>query len=105
VAVVSVATLNVKPDRYEDFLETTRKAKTVLEKCGARNVRLMAALTAGEASGSLAMSWEADDFGSQGAVLDKFVADPEGLELFMATNTTAGPTAGFQSSIWVDVPL
>jgi hypothetical protein len=30
---VSVATLNVKPDRYEDFLETSRKAKAVLEKC------------------------------------------------------------------------
>ena len=105
MAVVSASTLTVKPDRYEDFLETTRKAKAILEKCGAKNVRLLAALTAGEASGSVAMSWEADDFGSQGAVLDKFVADPEGLALFMASNTTAGPTAGFQSSIWVDVPL
>ncbi len=65
----------------------------------------MAALTAGQASGSLAMSWEADDFGSQGAVLDKFLADPQGLALMTAVNTTAGPTGGFQSSIWVDVPL
>src|SRR5215472_14248449 len=105
MAVVSATTMTVKPDRYEDFLETTRKAKVVLEKCGARNVRLMAALTAGEASGSLAMTWEADDFGGQGAVLDKFVADSEGMALLMETNTTAGPTAGFQSSIWVDVPL
>jgi hypothetical protein len=105
MAVVSVTTLSVKPDRYEDFLETTRKAKTILEKSGARNLRLLAALTAGEATGSLAMTWEVDDFAAQGAVLDKFLADPEGLALISSTNTTAGPTAGFQSTIWVDVPL
>jgi hypothetical protein len=105
MAVVSVTTLTVKPDRYEDFLETTRKAKAILEKSGAKNVRLLAALTAGEASGSLATTWEADDFAAQGAVLDKFLADPEGLALLTSTNTTAGPTAGFQSTIWVDVPL
>jgi hypothetical protein len=105
MAVVSVTTLTVKPDRYEDFLETSRKAKAILEKSGAKNVRLLAALTAGEASGSLATTWEADDFAAQGAVLDKFLADPEGLALLTSTNTTAGPTAGFQSTIWVDVPL
>jgi hypothetical protein len=105
MAVVSVATLTIKPDRYEDFLADTRKSKAILEKCGARNVRLLAALTAGQASGSLALTWEADDFGAQGAVLDKFLADPEGLALITSTNTTAGPTAGFQSTIWVDVPL
>jgi hypothetical protein len=105
MAVVSVTTVTVKPDRYEDFLETTRKSNAILEKCGAKNVRLLAALTAGEASGSLAMIWEADDFGAQGAVVDKFLADSEGLALVTATNTTGGPTVGFQSSIWVDVPL
>jgi hypothetical protein len=105
MAVVSATSVTVKPDHYEDFLATTRKAKAVLEKCGARNIRLMAALTAGEASGSLAMTWEANDFGSQGAIMDRFVADSEGLALLMETNTTSGPTAGFGSSIWVDVPL
>jgi hypothetical protein len=105
MAVVSVTTLTVKPDRYEDFLADTRKSKALLEKSGARNVRLLAALTAGEATGSLALTFEVDDFAAQGAVLDKFLADPEGLALISATNTTAGPTVGFQSSVWVDVPL
>ena len=105
MAVVSVTTLSLKPDRYEAFLDTTRKSKALLEKHGAKNVRLIAALSAGEASGSLALTWEADDFGSQGAVMDKFLADEEGLALLMSSNTSEGPSIGFQSSIWVDVPL
>jgi hypothetical protein len=43
MAVVSVTTLTVKPDRYEDFVETTRQARKILEKCGARDVRLLRA--------------------------------------------------------------
>jgi len=105
MAVVSVTTLTVKPDRYESFLETTRKSKALLERSGAKSVRLIAALSAGEASGSVALTWEADDFGAQGAVMDRFLADPEGLALVMSSNTSDGPTAAFQSSIWVDVPL
>lgn len=105
MAVVSVTTLTVKPDRYEAFLETTRKSKALLERCGAQNVRLIAALSAGEASGSVALTWEAGDFGLQGAVMDRFLRDPEGLALITSSNTSDGPTSGFQSSIWVDVPL
>jgi hypothetical protein len=105
MAVVSVTTLTSKPDRYEDLLADIRKAKAILEKSGARNVRLLAALTAGEATGSLASTFEVDDFAAQGAVMDKFLADAEGLALIQQSNTTASPIAGFQSTIWVDVPL
>jgi hypothetical protein len=105
MAVVTVSTLNVKPDRYAEFLETSRKTKAILEKCGASNVRVLAALTAGQASGTLAMSFETDTFAAQGSVIDKFFADPEGLALTVSSNTSTSPTTGFQSAIWVDVPL
>jgi hypothetical protein len=49
--------------------------------------------------------YEAEDFASQGAVVDRFLADPEGMAIMTAINTTAGPTAGFQSSLWIDVPV
>ena len=105
MAVVSVTTLTVKPDRFDEALADVRKVKAIFEKIGARNVRLLAALVAGEATGGLAFTYEADDFAAQGAMQDKFFADPEGLALTSAVNTTAGPVAGFQSTIWVDVPL
>jgi hypothetical protein len=105
MAIISVTSMSVKPDSYEEFLKTTRKAKAVLENSGARKVRLMAALAAGEASGSVAMTWEAEDFAAQGAVMDKFLADDMGLALIMSSNTSGSPTSSFRSSLWVDVPF
>ena len=105
MAVLAASTVTAKPDRYEDFVGDCRKTKTIMEKNGAQNVRLLAGLVSGEATGSFVFTYEAADFGAAGAMLDKFLADPEGLGLITSTNTTTGPTASFQSSMWVDVPL
>jgi hypothetical protein len=105
MAVTQVATLTLKPDSYQALLEQHRKAKAVLERCGARNVRLMGTILAGAASGTLAVSFEADDYASIGAVTDRLLADPDGMELLMQTNSASGPIAGFQSSIWSDIEV
>jgi hypothetical protein len=105
MAVVNVTTFTVRPDRFEDALADNRKAKAILEKHGARNVRVLAGLVAGQATGTLAFIFEADDFASWGAVEDKFFADPEGMALVQSTGASAGPIPGFQSAVYVDVPL
>jgi len=105
MAVVSVTTGTVKPDRFEDFLEVMRKGKAITEKCGGRNVRLLSAVVAGEATGGMALISEADDFAALGAVTDKFMADPEGVALMSSMNTTDGSVTGGKSTIWVEVPL
>ena len=105
MGVMSVTTYTVKPDRYDDFLSDVRTSKPILERSGAQNIRMVAALVAGEATGTLALTWEADGFAAQGAVLDKLLADPEMLALISSVNTTAGTTTGFQATTWVDVPL
>jgi hypothetical protein len=74
-----------------------------VEKHGGKNVRLLAGLVAGQQTGSLAFTFEADDFGGYGAYLDKALADPQIGEL-MSTGD-ASPMAGFQTTLWVDVPL
>ena len=51
------------------------------------------------------MTWEAANNASYGAVMDKFLADPEGVALLMDSNSPEGPTAAFQSSIWGDIDL
>jgi len=33
--------MTITPDRYEDFIATTKKSKSILKKCGAKNVRLI----------------------------------------------------------------
>ena len=105
MAVVFVNAETVKPDRYDDYLAQVRQIKAVVERCGGKNVRLLAALVGGQATGSMAFTVEADDFGAMGAVTDKIFNDPEG-QAFMATvNTSSYAGAGGQGSYWVDVPL
>jgi hypothetical protein len=104
MAVVTVTTLTVKPDRYQEYLDqVARKAKPIIEKAGGKNVRLLAGLVAGQATGSLVFIFEADDFSAFGATSDKFLADPEFVAL-MSTGT-ASPVASYQATMWVDVPL
>jgi hypothetical protein len=105
MAVTQVATLTLKPDGYQALLDQHRKAKAILERCGARNVRLMGTMLAGEATGTLAVSFEADDYASIGAVTDKLLADPDGIALLMQTNSASGPIAAFQASVWSDIEV
>jgi hypothetical protein len=103
MAVANVTTITVKPDRYQDWLEVARKARTLIEKYGGKNIRVLAGLVAGQATGSLVYISEADDFAAAGGVLHKILPDPVGREV-MSTGS-ASPTAGYQTTFWVDVPL
>jgi len=103
VAITSVTVLAVKPGRYDDFLKQQNEAEALLEKCGAKNLRLMVGLTAGEASGSIVTTFEADDFTAHGKVMDAFFAGG-GVEIMQAINGEDSPIATWQSSTYVDVP-
>ena len=54
MAVVSAATMTLKPGGYAAFTELHKKSKAILERCGAKNVRLLGTLVAGQASASIA---------------------------------------------------
>ena len=105
MAVVSVTNITIRPGTYVAFLETSRKAQAVLERCGAKNFRVLGTLVAGEATSSFATIWEADDYASYGVVMDKFLADAEAMSLLLESNSADGPTASFQGSLWSDIPM
>jgi hypothetical protein len=105
MAVVLASTVTVKPDRFEEFLELNRKSKPLLEKAGAKNFRVLAGLVAGEATGSFVVTFEADDFAAWGSMMGNFLGDPEGQAFMSSLSTGASPIPGYQSAIWVDVPL
>lgn len=60
------------------FLEYHGKTKAVLERLGARNVRLMGSI-GGDAGGALAVSMEFDDYAGYGKFTDAMLADPDGM--------------------------
>jgi len=103
--MLTVNSFTAKPDRFEEAVEEVRKIKTVVEKHGGKNVRLLAALVAGQATGSLAFIIEADTFAANGALTDKFLADPEGMAQMAAGNSSAGAITGTQTTQWVEIPL
>jgi hypothetical protein len=105
MAVVQVVTVAVKPDRMEDYLALVRRIKPLLEKCGDRNIRVLTGVVAGEATGSVVFSAEVDDFAAAGGALDKFLADPEGQAAMATTTASDSPTASYQVSYWMDIPL
>jgi hypothetical protein len=105
MAVVFVSTETVKPDRYDDYLTQIRQLKAIVERCGGKNVRLLAGLVAGEATGTMTLIVEADDFGAMGAATDKILIDPEGQAFMASLNNSSYPGTGGHGSYWMDVPL
>jgi hypothetical protein len=103
MAVVSTTTVQVKPDRFQEWLDTMRKVKPIMEKAGARDTRVLVGLVAGEATGTIVVVSEADDFAGAGAVFDHVFADPE-VQKALALGE-GNPMIGWQTSLFVDVPL
>jgi hypothetical protein len=68
-------------------------------------IRVLGTLVAGEATSSFATIWEADDYASYGAVMDKFLGNADAMKLLMEANSADGPTASFQGSLWSDIDL
>jgi len=93
----------VKPDRWEEFVEQARKVKSIFERHGGKNIRLLAGLVAGQQTGAIVGTVEFDDMSAYGAFEDKVLADPE-MPPMMSGND-ANPVAGPQTSIFLDVPL
>src|SRR4249920_134638 len=100
MAVIAASTLTLKPGAYPAFLEYHGKTKPVLERCGARNVRLMGSIGGGDAGGALAVSLEFDDYASYGKFMDAMVADPEGMAMLSSIGTDESPLVSFQQSVW-----
>ena len=103
MTVVSTTIVQVKPDRFEEWRDQIRKVKPILEGCGGKNMRVLVGLVAGQQTGTIVVTLEADDFAAAGAVQDKAIANPEVRG--MMTVGDASPMSGFQTSQFIDVPL
>ena len=99
MAVISVTTLTVGPG-WDQFMDDQKKAKAILEKHGAKNVRLLAEVAGSVPSGTVHSTFEADDLGSLGKVLDAVYADPEILGMMQDSSATS-----WTSSILGEIPL
>ena len=99
MTVISVTQVSVPVGGWEEALASQKQAKALMEGHGVKNYRAMFGMVAGEATGVIASTWEADDFGAQGAIMDKILADTE-MQALMA-----GAPTGWRTTSWVEIPL
>jgi hypothetical protein len=105
MAIVTATNFRLKPGGLEVFRKDVGQAKAALERCGAKKVRVLAAIVGGEATTSLAISWEADNYESYGKVIDKYQADPEGAAQVLAFSSPYSATDSIQSTVWQEINL
>ena len=99
MTVFGVTQTSVPVGGWEEALAGQKQAKGLMERHGAKNYRAMFGMVAGEATGVIASTWEADDYAAHGAIMDKILADPEVQALM------AGAPTGWRTTSWVEVPL
>jgi hypothetical protein len=101
MGVMNVTTLTAQPGGWDQLVENTQKAKVILEKYGARNVRLLAPIAGAEPAGTAHSVFEADDLATLGRILDSIFADPEMLALMQS----GAESATWTTSILGDLPI
>jgi len=99
VTVINASTLTLKPGAYPAFLEQHGKTKAVLERLGAKNVRLMGTI-GGDAGVAIAVSMEFDDYAGYGKFMDAMLADQDGLAALTSIGTDENPIVSYQQTVW-----
>jgi hypothetical protein len=99
MTVIVATTMTLKPGAYPALLEQHGQSKALLERFGARNIRLMGSI-GGDAGGALAMSMEFDDYASHGKFTDAMLADPDGLAMLSGVGTDESPVVSYQQTVW-----
>lgn len=99
MTVMAATMMTLKPGGYEAFLEGHQKSKVVLERLGAKNVRLMGTLS-GPDGPAVVASFEFDDHASYGRFMDTMATDPEMLAMVQSAGTDESPVASYRASVW-----
>jgi len=95
----------IKPGRYDDFLSQGLEVSKLVERHGARNVRLLTAGAAGEQQGRWVFNTEHEGLEEYGAFIDELMRDGEMLALMTRLQSEANPVLIEQQTVAVEVPI
>ena len=100
MAVANVTTITVQNlDGWNQMMDGYQKSKAILEKYGAKNVRLLVPVSGGGPSGTVHSIFEADDLAALGQILNSIYVDPEMIAVMQA----AGDSTSWVSSILMEL--
>jgi hypothetical protein len=95
----------VNPGRLQDAVALAGQAAKLLERHGASDVRLLAAIIAGEATGTLDLESEYPDVEGWGASSDSMVGDTELQQLMDVARGPNSPVHIVNQVLTSDIPL
>ena len=106
MAVVNVSVITVKPGQTEAALQGVRDGKSIVERHGGRNYRLMAPVAGPDPIvATFVLTWETPDMATWGKVNDAVWSDAELLALNARSFSAEGHTSSVVQAVYVDVPL
>ena len=95
----------VQPGRYDEFLSQSLEVSKLYERHGAENIRLMQAVSAGEATNSWTFSSEFENAEAYGAFTEELTADLEMQNFLTRMRAANSPVTVEQISLASEVPL
>lgn len=105
MTVLSSVTGRVQPGRYEEFLSQGLEVSKLYERHGAQNVRLMQAVSAGEASNTWSFSAEFENGEAWGTFIEEISADLEMQHVLARLRSPDSPSVIEQQTLATEVPL
>lgn len=104
MTVIQTIVGTVKPGRYDDHIALAHEAEKLLERHGGREIRLLAAGLAGEATGNWALGTQFADLEAFGAFSDDINTDPDLLSLMTRVRGVDAPSTIIGMSLSTEIP-
>ncbi len=101
MTVVNTTTLTFTAGGWDKLVEDVTKSKAILERHGAKNVRLLVPVSGPMGAGTAVTTLEADTHADMGKIMDAIFADPDMIAMMMSTEGATSWTA----STFIDIPL
>jgi hypothetical protein len=105
MTVISTFVAQVKPGRFEDALEMSRRAAKPLERLGAHNVRALRGAASAETYGGFVLTMEYESNEAYGESYDRIMADDELLGIMAEADSENTPYQSQGIVVGTEIPL
>src|SRR4051812_8597920 len=105
MTVVTTYLAQLKPGRFEDALEMSRRAAKPLERLGAHNVRVLRGVASAETFGGFVMTMEYENNEAYGESYDRIMTDDEMLSVMAQADSETSPYSSQGIVVGMEIPL
>jgi len=105
MTVISTYLGQVKPGRFDDAMEMSRRVAKPLERLGAHNIRVLRGAVSAEGYGSLVFTTEYESNELWGESTDRMMADDELVSVISQADGEASPYASQSIVVGNEIPL